>query len=1074
MERDLDKEIYDRMELFVQRFHTISDTLKDEEDVKSSIIDEFLKILGWNLQDHLEVKKEQKVEGRIRADYALKVDGKPKIYIEAKALDKNLEGVEISKGGGKRTYIEQAINYAYNSGVNWALLTNGKRWMLFNAYWKGTHKDRIAFDFEIDDFLKDNNFNKIKLLAREHIIAGKLDEYFKGARAFRPPVDEQIVKFLLDCRSDLTNSILKNNKDKYSADKLREGIQIILDRFLFFKICEDRDILRFGRLKEMFEYFYKAARSNELFIRGLKLHYREFDDIYDGELFAKHPCEDLIIDKNVFEKIILGLYEYDFSTIDADILGRIYENYLGNTLQELEKGLGWVADNQERKKFGQYYTPQYVVDYIIDNVGITADSKILDPACGSGAFLIKAYDRLKRLNQERIKRIIQKNKHNLSKEDFKKWEKEELPKIEEESVKKILTENIHGVDFNPESVEITKINLWLRSIRKDTPLNKLENNIACGNSLISGTEDELKQYFGDDWKEKRPFDWEDVFPDVFENGGFDVVIGNPPYVRADVDDEKYQKQRKWMESSGQYETLYEKWDLFIAFIERGLKLLKEGGMFSFIVSNSFNTSKFADKLKRHILDNYYLVQIDFFKNVKVFQGVGVESVILTIKKSKKKGKTRRILHTNSFENIKELGPSDDIKKMFRISAEIDFDDKFEDTESLGNICYVSYGLRPNSDERCWKGEFKKDDLISKIPTEINKKPYVEAKYIERYKINEIRYLEWDTERSPKKLVRPTFPELYVPPKIIRGATVDGTYDESGVVCNHSINVMVKHDDLKSVSNRSIENSIKKWTIKTRKELEGISDNFDLKYILAILNSKFAKFYLNTIRRHRIEYYFYPDDFKKLPIKNIPKIKQQPLITLADKMLSLNKELQTINTNFFEYVDLHPKIKDTDLGFYFNQLSMNDRKTLNNANGIRGKIKKAKVREEGDWLFVSVDYVDENEELIENFDVLKCRFGNTNFQQFIKHCILNYRKSISTGNLLDRILKINNIPIFNNRDKTKNQQVIDEIMDPFLPALERKEKIEKEVEETDRTIDQMVYELYGLTDNEIKIVEEATA
>jgi len=341
VERDLDKEIYDRMELFVQRFHSISDTLKDEEDVKSSVIDGFLKILGWNLQDHLEVKKEQKVEGRIRADYALKVDGKPKIYIEAKALDKDLErGFEISKGGGKKSYIDQAINYAYNSGVNWALLTNGKRWMLFNAYWKGTHKDRIAFDLEIDDFLKDNNFNKIKLLAREYIIAGKLDEYFKGVRAFRPPVDEQIVQFLLDCRSDLTSSILKNNKGKYSTDKLREGIQIILDRFLFFKICEDRDILRFGRLKEMFEYFYKAAGSNELFIQGLGIHYREFEKTYDGELFAKHPCEDFIIDKNVFEKIILGLYEYDFSTIDADILGRIYENYLGNTLQELEKGLG--------------------------------------------------------------------------------------------------------------------------------------------------------------------------------------------------------------------------------------------------------------------------------------------------------------------------------------------------------------------------------------------------------------------------------------------------------------------------------------------------------------------------------------------------------------------------------------------------------------------------------------------------------------------------------------------------------------------------------------------------------------
>ncbi|MDI6639701.1 MAG: hypothetical protein QMD78_02640 [Methanocellales archaeon] len=153
--------------------------------------------------------------------------------------------------------------------------------------------------------------------------------------------------------------------------------------------------------------------------------------------------------------------------------------------------------------------------------------------------------------------------------------------------------------------------------------------------------------------------------------------------------------------------------------------------------------------------------------------------------------------------------------------------------------------------------------------------------------------------------------------------------------------------------------------------------------------------------------------------------------------------------------------------------MNDRKVLNNANGIRGKIKKVKAREEGEWLLVSVDYENENKELVEDFDVLKCRFENTNFQKFIKHCILNYGKSISKGNLLDRILNIDNIPIFDNKSDVKNQQIIDEIMDSFLPALERKKELEREIEETDRTIDEMVYELYGLNEEEIKIIEEAS-
>ena len=210
----------------------------------------------------------------------------------------------------------------------------------------------------------------------------------------------------------------------------------------------------------------------------------------------------------------------------------------------------------------------------------------------------------------------------------------------------------------------------------------------------------------------------------------------------------------------------------------------------------------------------------------------------------------------------------------------------------------------NADEKKAKGEFSKDDLISANPTNINKKTYVEAKYINRYRINELKYLEWDTDRCPAKIRRPTFPELYLPAKIIRGATVDGTYDENRLVCNHSINVMVRYDDLKSVSNRSIENSIKKWTDKSRKDLEEISLHFNLKYILNILNSKFAKFYLNTIRRHRIEYYFYPDDFKRLPIRNLSHPRQGTFITLCNYLLFLSEteERRKTEKDLIEFID----------------------------------------------------------------------------------------------------------------------------------------------------------------------------
>jgi len=659
----------------------------------------------------------------------------------------------------------------------------------------------------------------------------------------------------------------------------------------------------------------------------------------------------------------------------------------------------------------------------------------LDPACGSGAFLIKAYDKLKRLNQERIKRIIQKNKHNLSKEDFKKWEKEELPKIEEESVKKILTENVHGVDLNPESVELTKVNLWLRSIRKDTPLNKLENNIACGNSLISGTEDELKQYFGDDWKEKRPF------------GGFDVVIGNPPYIEnrsIDPAEKEYLKDF--------YSTAVGQYDYLVPFIEKAASLLKDGGIFGFIVSNKFMATEFGIVLRKKLIYKLKLEQLIDVSHFRVFKEAAVYPIILIFKKSKPTDKDYVLVNTPEEDEFKKgIVRENRIPiRFFKQMPECILSTSL--TEEKVNLIerimkYPKINPKNIACGMAQTGFSKKIVQFDKIPQGQQKDyiPMLQGSDVDRY------YVAHSNKGIPLSMISNEKIKDFKKKKILIPGMVKKLYaglDQLGCACGRLYYIT--------------EDAVK----------------YNLKYLLTLFNSKLWAFIYETIYGavHLQGDYLRVNSpyLGVLPIFPATPEQQNPLIKLVDKMLSLNKELQTINTNFFEHVDLHPKIKDTDLGFYFNQLGMNDRKVLNNANGIRGKIKKVKVREEGDWLFVSVDYVDENDELIENFDVLKCRFENPNFQQFIKHCILNYRKSISKGNLLERILKINNIPIFNNRDKTKNQQVIDEIMGPFLPALKRKEKIEKEIEETDRTIDQKVYELYGLTDEEIRIIEEASA
>ena len=233
------------------------------------------------------------------------------------------------------------------------------------------------------------------------------------------------------------------------------------------------------------------------------------------------------------------------------------------------------------------------------------------------------------------------------------------------------------------------------------------------------------------------------------------------------------------------------------------------------------------------------------------------------------------------------------------------------TERLGDICYISYGLRPNSDERYWKGEFSKKDVISDSKNEQYCKEYVEGKNIKAYQIEKIQYLEWDTNRVPEKLVRPTFPELYVSDKILRGRVTKGTFDDTGILCNDSIVVLKRFIDLQYVDERSISVSISKNNIEgkggnksglvehRRTELEEISKNYSLKYILAVINSDYAMAFLNNFRRYRMKNYFYPDDFRNFPIPKIAKSEQKPLIKLADEILSAKDSNPSFDTTPLE-------------------------------------------------------------------------------------------------------------------------------------------------------------------------------
>ena len=401
------------------------------------------------------------------------------------------------------------------------------------------------------------------------------------------------------------------------------------------------------------------------------------------------------------------------------------------------------------------------------------------------------------------------------------------------------------------------------------------------------------------------FPWKLYFADLFrKNNGFDVVIANPPYVRADSPNSGHADFRKKLEESNEYKTLYEKWDLFIPFIERGLKVLSKKGNLRFITSNALCTSKYAHKLLNLIQKEYAMNSLDYFENMEVFEGVGVIPVVIGISKDKSSIKNvSKIIRQEAFENIRQEKriPLAEFNKLGRNAFRKDYQKISLDveTEKLGDICYISYGLRPNSDERYWKGEFAKNDLIRDARDDIYCRRYIEGKNIDRYIVKKIQFLEWNTDRVPHKLVRKTFPELYDRPKILRGRVTGAIYDDSNLVCNDSIMAFVRFIDLAGVSNKSIKNSITKFNSLSRRELEEKSKGYDLKYLLAIMNSRFAYHYLNNHRRHRLENYFYPDDLRKLPIPQIALDGQQPFITLVDQILSLKESDPQADTSALE-------------------------------------------------------------------------------------------------------------------------------------------------------------------------------
>ena len=591
-------------------------------------IERILQILNWDIDNFDQVLRRDSVKVGDRTkipDYVLYINGEKKAVIEAKAFGESLDNPK---------YIKQALEYGYYGQVRICILTNGKEIRVYDPLiLSRSSEGKLLFSIHINQYepLFDQrlwflSYNEIK----ENTILAK----FASKGEVKKPVSEEVIDNIIAGRKFLIDSICHLNRiDDFEI--AREHAHKIINRFLFIRVAEDRGFFKefdHGRILEDRVNIFKKRISQKIkpLMNEIKELFMEINEVYNGELFKPHPCEELKIDSESLEKVIYLLYyikhengeedQVDFSKLDADVLGSIYEKFLGTIIHETKSGkLIEKVDNGVRKEMGQYYTPQFIVDFIVQNtINMYLEEnpdklfsiKIVDPACGSGAFLIKAFDSVYNKYRDFNKQQELKRKsNNLS--GF----------IDDKSVARIneviLHKHIHGVDLDSEAVELAKMNLWLRTIQEEMKLNELDRNIKQGNSLIS---DRIID-------PKNAFDWDKEF-----HYKFDIVIGNPPWISIkgkhksiDISDEELNYYFKTYNCDTYRPNMYE------IFIIKGLSLVSENGFFSFIVPDRLCYNEQFKELRKKILENYTLKKLWFKPK---FPGIIGDTVVFVIQNKK--------------------------------------------------------------------------------------------------------------------------------------------------------------------------------------------------------------------------------------------------------------------------------------------------------------------------------------------------------------------------------------------------------------------------------------------------------
>jgi hypothetical protein len=881
-----EKELNRLVESFGKRIAELKSSDYNEAKLRDDFLNPFFRALGWDMENRAGlIQKEREVEiesatqiggGRKRADYLFRTDKRERFVCEAKKPAEELNA----------RYAFQTKRYAYNKGVWMGVLTDFEE---FKIYIVGS---KPYIDEPHVGLWKTWHFRQYPLIARElwdllardKIAAGSIEQAVEAlpkkatgtgkARQqwlIKPDrtraLDSDFLKFLDETRRDLASDIYKNNDhdELLEGNKLTEACQRIIDRILFLRICEDRDIDTGRTLQSIVETWRKNTGDDDT---GRRAHQQPFDTLneapvnyggdgirapkdslwravvrhfraldrrppthvpfFNGNLFKPHFTETLIIGDEWLAGFISELSDdetpYLFNYIDVEILGSVYERFLGKVVVLKGRGISVDDKPEVRKAGGVYYTPRYIVDYIVEQTagklldeiaaeketeGVKAFAarteklRLLDPACGSGSFLIRAFERVCEHWQKRLTAALPAKE---KKSERTAWEKKHRPlcwvDAETNDVhltvalkRQILTQNIYGVDLDAAAVEVTQLSLYLKMLENEnrTTLQRqrelladeddiallppLQDNIKCGNSLIASDFSMMPE----DLVRVHAFDWPVQFQSIMRAGGFDAVIGNPPWVSltgkfgneiCSSDEISYLTNR--YKANTYMPNLYE------YFVWQGFNLTKSNGRFSFIVPDrlGFN-AQFVDLRKCFLTEasitklHYKLPFPDITADTLVFSlqrtppNKATEVEIVEYGKTPMRRKQSELLASNghAFEYFENVGIMSLVGKLGANPAVKPLGEMFETTSGFGG----------------------KSELITESQTNQRQTRTMKGDSIAKYDIRKKYWFEF----APRNITGRTTDKMKLGarPKILlrkTGNSIIATYDDSGIFPEQSL------------------------------------------------------------------------------------------------------------------------------------------------------------------------------------------------------------------------------------------------------------------------------------------------